>query len=146
MKIILFCVGVAICLPFGECQAQTAVTACPPLMDQAAPLAPVGSRWVGMTYKGNGESRPESIMVFDGHPSELVSLQPDQSKQTTGELTSTWHFDAPTPGRGFWLACTYSNSSGIFALPLAPNSRQCRMTQRVTSSGRVAEMTSFKCY
>jgi hypothetical protein len=146
MKFKLFCLSIAACLPLAECRAQVNVSACPALMMQAPPVAPSDTPWVSMIYKGYGESRPESIMVFDGHPAEMASLQPDQSKQTNGEITSIWHLDHPEPGRGFWLACTYTNSSGIFAIPLAPTIRQCRLKQRVLPSGRIAEMMSFSCF
>jgi len=145
MKIILFCSTLLACLSHTACHAQAPVAACPPLMEQAPPTAPGGSQWLGMIYKGNGESRLESIMVFDGHPSELGSLRPDQGKPVNREMTSTWHLDQPEPGRSLWLACTYSNSNGIFARPLAPTIRECRLTQRVLASGRVAEMMSFSC-
>jgi len=145
MKIISAYLGLAIYLPLADCGAQVPVLTCPPTMQQAAPAAPSGTSWVGMIYKGNGESRPESIMVFDGNPADMASLQPDQSKQTNKELTSIWHLDHPAPGRPFWLACTYTNSGGIFALPLPSNIRQCRLNQRVLPSGQVAEMVSFSC-
>lgn len=145
MKITLFCLSLAAFASLAECRAQVTVPVCPPLMTQAPPTTPSNTQWIGMIYEGNGKSRPESIMVFDGHPSEMVSLQPDQSKQMQGELTSTWHLDHPEPGRRFWLACTYTNSSGIFALPLGEHIRQCRITQRILPSGRVADMKSFDC-
>lgn len=137
--------SIVVCFFSAGCWAQPTVAVCPSLMEQAPPAPPSGTQWQGMIYQGSGESRLDSIMVFDGHPREMVSLRPDHTKQTKGEMTSTWHLERPDQGRRFWLACTYSNSSGMFALPLAPTIRQCRITQRVSPSGRVAEMMSFAC-
>lgn len=98
-----------------------------------------------MIYKGKGESRLESVMLFDGHPGELASLMPDQSKDSHSESISIWRIETSDAKRGVWIACTYTNTNAIFTMQLPPQLRQCRMTQIRHLQGRVAEMKSFSC-
>ncbi len=145
MKTHLLLISCAIFLASAKSEAQQTTPTCPPALTESAPPAPPNTHWQSMIYMGKGESRLESVMLFDGHPSELASLMPDQSKDSHAESISTWRIQASDAKRGVWIACTYSNTNAIFTMQLPPRLRQCRMTQRRHMKGAVAEMKSFSC-
>ncbi len=145
MKNHLLLICFAIPLAPALAQAQQFTPMCPLTLTESAPPAPPNTQWDSMIYKGRGESRLESVLLFDGHPSDLASLMPDQSKDSLNQSIATWRLKASDQKRGVWIACTYTNTNAILAMQLPAQLRQCRMTQNLRSKGQLPEMKSFSC-
>lgn len=69
--------------------------------------------------------RLAGVMIFDGPPSNRVSVKHDQRKQTTRELILIWNL-AETP-RSHYLQCSYERTTASIATPLPPGVRQCEV-------------------
>jgi hypothetical protein len=75
--------------------------------------------------------------LYDGPPSGLSSLVPDDEKAKGSRLTQTWRFD-PTPDRPVFLVCHYAATSAKLTQALPAEVRVCTMSFEWTDrDGRV---------
>jgi len=107
----------------------------------SSPSAP----WVVVADESKGGRTLEQILVYTGHPRDMGSLAPDSSVKRNGKLVSTWLLTSPDQRGGYWIGCTYRNSTTLLARPLPASVKVCRQTQRLLASGAVASIDTFEC-
>lgn len=82
-----------------------------------------------VTCPKSSNARPlERVEIFDGKPSELASLVPDEDIGD-GRTTPMWRFVAGGQRR-IWVVCTYGASTGTVAVELPATTRQCAVQYR----------------
>jgi hypothetical protein len=76
--------------------------------------------------------RLSAVSIFDGPPSNRVSLKVDKRRQTGRELTLAWKLhDSP---RSYYLQCGYERTTAQISLPLPPGVRECEVVMDRTAS------------
>jgi len=85
------------------------------------------------------------IAVFDGPPSEMADLIPDEGPKTADTVSDTW--DLPPSDRGYWLTCRYGNTNVTLTRQLPKSVKRCEAIfekdQSFASGAAVAR--SAKC-
>lgn len=67
------------------------------------------------------------VQFFEGHPSQMASLAPDQSREQKGKSVNFWKFEAKTSSEQ-WFTCMYSQTRVILARRLPAGISQCEVT------------------
>ena len=73
--------------------------------------------------------RLASITFYDGRPEEKASLVSDETKETAGRETATWHFSQSS--RQIWMACGYSGTAITLAQSLPVKITVCSVIYNV---------------
>jgi hypothetical protein len=76
--------------------------------------------------------RLSAVTIFDGPPSNRVSLKYAKRRQTTRELILTWSL--PDTPRTYYLQCGYERTSAQISSPLPPGVRECEIVMDRTTS------------
>ncbi|MFO1242445.1 MAG: STY0301 family protein [Rickettsiales bacterium] len=111
---------------------------------QQSLMQPVGNEWTPMTDTSNSPQILNGVSLFDGIPSSLGELKPDNGD--SDEPYRAWSF-----GQGgvnnLWAVCRYSNTSMYLAQRLPPMIRACKATynQGVRVEGN-AQVRDFICH
>jgi hypothetical protein len=69
----------------------------------------------------------EGISLFDGPPSGMADLEPDNAEDTKGAVDSWTLFDNK---RGFWMVCHYAEPAEEFSLKLDDPKKSCTMVMK----------------
>ncbi len=75
--------------------------------------------------------RLEMVTFFNGPPSEMASLIYDQRSKIKGGWVGTWKF--PKDERGYWIRCSYSQTSAELSRSIPDSVTICRVTYDETS-------------
>jgi len=106
-----------------------AEVSCPDQLDVAQQAQPPAG-WA-VSYAGTAP-RLAGVTLFDGQPSNRVSLKHDQRKQTARELILIWNLrDTP---RSHYLQCSYERTTATISTPLPPGIRECEVAFDLTST------------
>ncbi len=85
------------------------------------------------------------VTFYDGPPSEGASLVYDRASKSGKTWTATWKFTA-NEGRGFWIACSYTNTSAILYKKLRDSVAECRVSyDRSVSTGGLPTVKGIRC-
>jgi hypothetical protein len=76
--------------------------------------------------------RLSAVTIYDGPPSNRVSLKYAKRRQTTRELILTWSL--PDTPRTYYLQCGYERTSAQISSPLPPGVRECEIVMDRTTS------------
>ena len=76
--------------------------------------------------------RLSAVTIFDGPPSNRVSLKYAKRRQTMRELILTWSL--PDTPRTYYLQCGYERTSAQISSPLPPGVRECEIVMDRTTS------------
>lgn len=139
-----FCFATA-ALMFTLSKAAPMAIECPDRIALAEVAQSTYPSWEITADKGKVDRYLESILLFDGHPSEMASLVPTKTAQSHAKITATWILPKPEAGRAYWLACAYRNSMTLLAKRLPDSVSRCRFTQKTLPSGALAGIESFVC-
>ena len=115
----------------GLCVAQPirAEVSCPDQIEVAQQAqAPTG--WA-VSYSSTAP-RLSGVKLFDGPPSNRVSLKHDRRKQTGRELILVWRL-RQSP-RSHYLQCTYERTTASISMPLPPGIHECEVAFDLSSS------------
>jgi hypothetical protein len=117
-------VAAGLCVP----QIGRAEVSCPDQLEVAQQAqAPAG--WA-VSYAGTAP-RLSGTKLFDGPPSNRVSLKHDRRKQTARELILTWRLrESP---RSHYLQCSYERTTASLSMPLPPGIHECEVAFDLTS-------------
>jgi hypothetical protein len=76
--------------------------------------------------------RLSGVAIFDGQPSNKVSLKYDRRKSTAKELILIWTLrDSP---RSHYVQCAYERTTAIITAPLPPGTASCELVFDRTTS------------
>jgi hypothetical protein len=100
---------------------------CPPTVSvsQKATIPPPG--W-------DASSRSDEAMLhnlsgvnfYDGPPSELVGLTPNDGKTVGNKSIAIWKLDKKrNSGQGFWIECTYTYTQVVLSRRVPDSIREC---------------------
>lgn len=113
----------------------TGATACAEPMTFACPDAlavkdsPAERPKEGWSFVPNPRPRIfDNLEVFDGHPSELASLMPNNEPERSGRFSAMWLF--PQGTKNHWLGCYFKGTTGMLALKLPNGLARCTATYR----------------
>ncbi len=115
---------------------------CPLSINVSEKIVTAIANWEG--YVMPREHYLETVMFSNGHPSDLATLVADEQVEKKGKFVSKWLF----PGNyssGFWLSCTYHNSSSVFTKRLPNGTKSCVVTSKLTKSGTFQQIESIVC-
>ena len=112
------CVAVAFLLA-GTAAASELTCPLQITVDQKASNAPAG--WT-VGYNGF-KNELAGVTIYDGSPDQGASLVYDDQKNTDDTFTQTWKL-APSP-RGYWMACSYSNTSAQVSAKIPADATRC---------------------
>lgn len=113
----------------GVAAGARAEVSCPDQLDVAQRAQPPAG-WV-VNYAGTAP-RLAGVKLFDGPPSNRVSLKHDRRKQTARELILTWNLrDTP---RSHYLLCSYERTTASISTPLPPGIRECEVAFDLTTT------------
>ncbi len=118
-------------------------TACPQTIAvESRLLAPLPS-WEVRYGEPKGELM--GVTFYDGPPSEEASLVYDQASTSGKTWTATWKFTA-NEGRGYWIACSYTNTNAILYKKLRDDVVECRVSyDRSVSTGGLPTVKAIRC-
>lgn len=135
----------ALLMPPAALAARTVGTPCPPTLQIAeTPANPPGG-WTVIPDPGRDNAhRLQSISFFSGDPKDGAALAPDDEKRTTRGYSSTWYFQPDDTG--YWIGCSYTNTSLMAIRKLADNIGQCDMTQYLADRKRPGGAVEVVCY
>ena len=107
--------------------------------DVAAPQKP----WESLG--GSSSHELEGVIVYDGHPSRMASLVPDNEVTRAGKPVAVWTF-TQTATKRIWLQCTYRGTSATLARQLDASLKSCEVTYIAGRGGRgVAGVADVQC-
>jgi hypothetical protein len=69
--------------------------------------------------------RLSGVTIFDGQPSNKVSLKYDRRKSTAKELTLVWTL--PDSPRSHYVQCAYERTTAQISSPLPPGTNRCEV-------------------
>jgi len=84
-----------------------------------------------------------TVVVFDGHPSDLASLEPESYKVNKKAKTETTQFSFnPNTNRLIWLSCRYYLTSVQTCISLPPETRELRVhyDDRVPNNSKITKV------
>jgi len=67
-----------------------------------------------------------SVAFFDGPPSEKASLKFDSEDTQKRDRVAFWNL--PPNARGYWISCSYQNTTAVISRRLPDNIRSCVVT------------------
>jgi len=113
----------------GLAQAVRAEVSCPDHLQVVQQVqAPAG--WA-VSHSGSAP-RLAGVTLFDGPPSNRVSLQSDRRKQSGRELILSWQLrESP---RSHYLQCSYERTTAVLSAPLPPGVHECEVVFDLTTS------------
>jgi hypothetical protein len=138
-KYILLLILVIFALPMS---AYAENIQCPPSMNVSEKVVTSPENWEG--YVVPKEHYLDNVMFSNGHPSGLATLVPDKTIERKAKSVSTWLFPGNDSG-GFWLSCTYHNTSAVFTKRLPKGTKRCVVTSKLTKSGTFLQIESIVC-
>lgn len=129
----------ALLLPFAVVAAVAAAPAasakpfgCPPTLetDETAGGKPVSYKF-------------RYVSFFDGDPSELADLAPDEGPNPKA-LEQRWQFTR-APGRPIVMVCRYHGTERTIVKEVPPEIKECRLEGSVTDQGEVIGSPTLTC-
>lgn len=120
----------------GHARADAVV--CPAAI-LATSTAPSSSDWEAVP--GTGQHKLDNMRVFLGHPSEEVSLAPDESPKGK-PLVARWRLEI-NPKYEYWVACYYRGTPVVLAKQIDRKLSQCLIQYRRAAGpppGRIQEV------
>ena len=92
---------------------------------------------------GTGQHKLENMRVFLGHPSEEVSLAPDESPKGK-PLVARWRLEL-NPKYEYWVACSYRGSPVVLAKLLDRKLSQCLIQYRRAAGPPPGRIQDINC-
>ena len=123
--------------------AVAADLSCPMAIEATQKLATPQKGWTEGTDKLPTEL--SGIAVFDGPPSEMADLIPDEGPKTADTTSDTW--DLPPSDRGYWVTCRYGNSTVTLTRQLPKSVTRCEaiFEKNQSFAGGASVARSAKC-
>ena len=119
----------SICILVCTTSAARAEVSCPDQLS-VQQRAETPSGW-SVSYQETAP-RLAAVTIFDGPPSNRVTLKYAKRRQTTRELILTWSL--PDTPRTYYLQCGYERTSAQISSPLPPGVRECEIVMDRTTS------------
>lgn len=118
-------------------------TACPQTIAAESRLPAPPPSWE-VAY-GDAKCDLMGVTFYEGPPSEGASLVYDRASKSAKTWTATWRFTA-NERRGYWIACTYTNTSAILYKKLRDGLAECRVTyDRSVSTAGLPTVKAIRC-
>ena len=136
---------VSIAFPALQAMAASVVIECPARITVEEIAKATYPSWEVTADKGKVDVHLQSMLLYDGHPREMASLVPNNTKEAHGLLIATWRLAKTETDRGYWVGCAYRNSMTLLAKRLPDAVSSCRYTQKILRSGTLAGVESFIC-
>lgn len=103
---------------------------CPEQIRTEQKIGVTTANWTATPGAGSGAiNNLAAIQFFDGPPSDMASLAPDQTLELVQKSVAIWKF-APRTASGIWIACDYFLTTVILTRKLPAGIRQCKATYR----------------
>jgi hypothetical protein len=118
-----------ICILAAATATARAEVSCPDQLSVQQRADPL-SGW-SVSYQETAP-RLSAVTIFDGPPSNRVSLKYVKRRQTTRELILTWTL--PDTPRTYYLQCGYERTSAQISTPLPPGVRECEIVMDRTTT------------
>lgn len=96
---------------------------------------------------GYGDAKGDlmGVTFYEGPPSEGASLVYDQTSKSAKTWTATWKLTA-NQGRGYWIACAYTNTNAFLYKKLRGGLVECRVTyDRSVSTAGLPTVRAIRC-
>jgi len=123
--------------------AVAADLSCPMAIEATQKLAAPQKGWT----EGTGKLPTElsGLAVFDGPPSEMADLAPDEGPTTADSVSNIW--DLPPSDRGYWVTCSYGNTNVTLTRQLPKSVTRCEAVfeKNQTFAGGAPVARSAKC-
>ena len=119
------------------------VTTCPLKVEVEERLTALPESWDG--GQSTATAALASITFFRGPPSEKAPLKPDSEERQNRDRVAFWNL--PPGGRGYWITCSYANTSVTISRRLPENIRSCAVTyeRRKPGAGGQAPVKHILC-
>lgn len=127
----------------GAKAANTMNFDCPAQLSSVEVANEAYPNWELLIDQGKPSRQLDTVIVFDGNPSGMGALVPDQSSSQGTSMRSTWVL--ADPQTEYWMACIYRNSRAMLARRLPTLLKSCTLTNKVQKDGRVGSVVSFAC-
>ena len=124
--------------------ATDAQVLCPESLDVTETVSGLELEWEGVVDSARRAHRLEGVRLYSGHPKEMGNLVPDSVRREKGLQKTTWRFPT-SASENYWLACTYQNTTFLAVKKLAPELKNCTVTQQRLPSGAVLKLKSVTC-
>jgi len=120
--------------------------ACPAAIQIDEKLKQTYQSWSIAWARTSGPERYplDQMRVYSGHPDGGGNLKPDGTVHSKEKLLTTWTLPQPEPD-GYWLACTYENSTALLVRALPPKLKRCQLREKSTPRGVPIGIESFVC-
>ena len=105
----------------GSASAAASKIECPAEISVVQKLGKLPHCWESGS-RHNARYLLRSVAFFDGHPSELAHLKPDDE----GEHSLVTQLDPNTKG-GSWVACEYTDTSAVLWAKLPDGTKRCKV-------------------
>lgn len=98
----------------------------------------------GISTAGNSDSfKFRYVSFFDGDPSEMANLAPDDGAKPK-ILEQRWQFTR-TPDRPIYMVCRYHGTDETVKKEVPADVKQCRLSGLVSEQGEVVGSPSLEC-
>jgi len=109
----------------GASQAGHAVVECPASITVEQRFTGGAGPWnVG---SDTGAPQLAGVTFYDGPPAEMASLVNDTAAETQDTWTGVWRFSQDA-GKGYWVACAYTQTNVGLSTRLPPGTSECHVT------------------
>ena len=96
---------------------------CPPTVDVDQKASATDAAWT-VSYSGL-RTELAGVTIFEGPPSEMASLAPDDTRTMRETVVQTWKL--PQSDKRYWIKCSYENTAAELSREMPAAVTSCKV-------------------